>query len=63
MTWGFPDYGGNSSGVKDQLKGVQQVEGAKTVFVATVANGSIVTWGGGRSRWEHSAIADQAPYL
>ena len=34
VTWGNPGYGGDSSGIKDQLKGVQQVEGTERRYVA-----------------------------
>ena len=59
MTWGDPDRGGDSSEVKDQLKGVQQVHAAKFAFVAILMDGSIVTWCGPSSRIDRSAIAAQ----
>ena len=40
-----PDYGGDSSEVQDQLKGVQQVQATGEAFAAILADGSVVTWG------------------
>ena len=45
VTWGDPDYGGDSSAVQDQLKGVQQVQSNRSAFAAILADGSVVTWG------------------
>ena len=45
VTWGDPDRGGDSSEVKDQLKGVQQVHATGRAFAAILADGSVVTWG------------------
>ena len=48
MTWGDPDYGGDSSEVQDQLKGVQQIQATDYAFAAILADGSVVTWGDSR---------------
>eukprot|EP00434_Breviolum_minutum_P003472 symbB.v1.2.003053.t1/scaffold161.1/size290820/4 len=45
VTWGSEDYGGDSSAVRDQLKGVQQIQAARGFFAAILADGSVVTWG------------------
>jgi hypothetical protein len=45
VNWGKPDRGGDSSEVKDQLKGVQQVHANYAAFAAILADGSVVTWG------------------
>ena len=45
VTWGHPGYGGDSSEVKDQLKGVQQIQATDQAFAAILADGSLVTWG------------------
>ena len=63
MTWGNPDCGGDSSGVKDQLKGVQQVHATDGAFAAILADGSVVTWGDPRFCRHSSAIAAQVAYL
>ena len=63
MTWGNPDCGGDSSGVKDQLKGVQQVEGTERGYVAILADTSVVTWGDPRFCRHSSAIAAQVAHL
>ena len=69
MTWGGQNSGGDSSGVKEQLKGVQQVEGTKKGFVAILADGSVVTWDGSWflsdscASMDRSGIAAQVAYL
>ena len=63
MTWGDPDYGGDSSEVQDQLKGVQQVQATYSAFAAILADGSVVTWGNPGSGGDSSAIADQFAYV
>merc|ERR1719162_1978033 len=32
VTWGDPDYGGDSTGVQEELKGVQQIQGTYLGF-------------------------------
>ena len=39
VTWGGIDFGGDSSEVKDQLKGVQQVHAAYGAFAAILPDG------------------------
>ena len=58
VTWGHPDYGGDSSRVQDQLRNVQQVRATRSAFAAILADGSVVTWGdpdfgGDSSRVQH----------
>ena len=55
VTWGDPDFGGDSRGVAAQLSGgVQTVVGTTVAFAAVKVDGSVVTWGhadeGGDSR-------------
>ena len=54
MTWGGADFGGDSSGVRDQLKNVQHIQATACAFAAILCDGSVVTWGdagrGGDSR-------------
>ena len=45
VTWGDPDFGGDSSEVQDQLKGVQQIQATANAFSAILADGLVVTWG------------------
>ena len=47
VTWGHPDFGGDSSRVQD----VQQVCGAGKAFTAIRADGTVVTWGDPDSWW------------
>ena len=44
VTWGDPEWGGDSRHVQHKLRNVQQVQAARAAFAA-VANGSLVTWG------------------
>ena len=51
VTWGDPDYGGDSSAVRDKLKNVRQVLTAFGTFAALLGDGSVVTWGFGDVTW------------
>ena len=58
ITWGFSDWGGDSSSVADKLQdGVTQIFSNGSDFAALKDNGSVVTWGdyGGNS----SSVAAQ----
>ena len=61
VTWGHPDYGGNSSRAQDQLINVQQICGTHCAFAAILADGTVVTWvdpnrGGDSSRVGRSML-------
>ena len=45
VTWGDPEYGGDSSRVQDRLKNVQQVQATDWAFAAILDDGCVVTWG------------------
>ena len=62
MTWGDPGFGGDSSQVQDQLKGVQQIQATAYAFAAILADGSVVTWGKPGEGGDSSAVADQFAY-
>ena len=51
-----------SSGVRDQLKNVQQIQATEYAFAAIFANGSVVTWGDSRFGGDSSALRDQMKY-
>ena len=59
VTWGDRNSGGDSSGVKDQLKGVQQVHATGLAFAAILADGSVVTWGNPDCGGDSSGVKDQ----
>jgi hypothetical protein len=59
VTWGHPDFGGDSSTVKEELIGVQQVHETYYAFAAILADGSVVTWGGRHFGGDSSAVKDQ----
>mmetsp|Transcript_63782 Transcript_63782/g.152417 ORF Transcript_63782/g.152417 Transcript_63782/m.152417 type:complete len:154 (-) Transcript_63782:235-696(-) len=45
LTWGNPNYGGDSSQVQKQLARVQQIQATGDAFAAILDDGSVVTWG------------------
>ena len=51
--------GGDSSAVRDQLKGVQQIQASYEAFAAILADGSVVTWGRADHGGDSSAVRDQ----
>ena len=59
VTWGGAEYGGDSSAVQDQLRGVQQIRATLCAFAAILADGSVVTWGKQRFGGDSSAVQDQ----
>ena len=59
MTWGSADCGGDSSAVRDQLRGVQQIQATQRAFAAILADGSVVTWGSADCGGDSSAVRDQ----
>ena len=59
VTWGDADCGGDSSPVRDQLKGVQQIQATDDAFAAILEDGSVVTWGHRRHGGDSSAVRDQ----
>ena len=59
VTWGGAEFGGDSSAVQDQLRGVQQIQATLCAFAAILADGSVVTWGKQRFGGDSSAVQDQ----
>ena len=55
---GREDFGGDSSAVQDQLKGVQ-IQARDGDFAAILEDGSVVTWGRAGSGGDSSAVRDQ----
>ena len=51
--------GCDSSAVRDQLKGVQQIHATDAAFAAILEDGSVVTWGDRRYGGDTSAVQDQ----
>ena len=45
VTWGDEYAGGDSSDVRDQLRGVQQIQATERAFAAILADGLVATWG------------------
>ena len=45
VTWGDPEFGGDSSAVQDQFRSVQKIESSFGAFAAILADGLVVTWG------------------
>ena len=59
MTWGDALSGGDSSAVRDQLKGVLQIQATYGAFAAILEDGSVVTWGHANFGGDSSAVQDQ----
>ena len=60
VTWSLADYGGDSLAIRDELKGVQQIQAtAWGAFAAILADGSVVTWGDAYFGGDSSAVRDQ----
>eukprot|EP00434_Breviolum_minutum_P016423 symbB.v1.2.014476.t1/scaffold1055.1/size140776/18 len=59
VTWGRAGFRGDTSAVKDQLKGVQQIQATKYAFAAILADGSVVTWGHTENGGDSSVVQDQ----
>ena len=63
VTWGHPDFGGDSTVVRDQLKNVQQIHATHHAFAAILADGSVVTWGSSALGGGSSRVRDQLRHL
>ena len=59
VTWGRADYGGDSSAVQNQLRGVQQIQATERAFAAILADGPVVAWGRSDFGGDNSAVQDQ----
>ena len=59
ITWGPANCGGDSSAVRDQLRGVQQIQATEQAFAAILENGSVVTWGHAECGGDNSEVRDQ----
>ena len=59
VTWGRANCGGDSSAVRNQLKGVQQIQASAGAFAAILEDGSVVTWGEAECGGDSSAVRDQ----
>ena len=64
MTGGHRDYGGNSSGVREQLDGrrgahVTDIYSTNSAFAALRENGSVVTWGNDEDGGNSDRVQDQ----
>ena len=45
VTWGHPDFGGDSSQVQDQLRNVQSIQATQCAFAAILESGSVLILG------------------
>ncbi|CAJ1330125.1 unnamed protein product [Effrenium voratum] len=45
VAWGHPEYGGDCSGVQEQLQTTRELSASFSAFAAIQADGSVVTWG------------------
>ena len=63
MTWGAAECGGDSSGVQDQLRNVEQIWGTDSAFAAILADGTVVTWGNPECGGDSSEVQDKFMYI
>ena len=56
ITSGDAEHGGDSSPVRDQLTGVQQIQATVSAFAAILEDGSVVTWGNADAGGDSSAV-------
>ena len=59
VTWGDPQYGGDSSSVQEQLKNVPPIQSARHAFAAVLDDGSVVTWGDAWLGADSSSVQEQ----
>ena len=59
VTWGHPDYGGDSTSVQSQLQNVQSVQSTERAFAAILKDGTVVTWGDQTAGGDSSAVRDE----
>eukprot|EP00439_Symbiodinium_sp_Y106_P050885 s2587_g6.t1 len=56
VTWGSPDYGGDSSAVQPQLVQVSQIRSSHGAFAAICGDGRVVTWGASHLGGQSSSV-------
>ena len=70
VTWGHPDYGGDSSQVREQLKNVQHIQATRCLlgkinialrgaFAGILESGAVVTWGDPVGGGDSSHVQEQ----
>ena len=59
VTWGHPEWGGDSSGVQHQLSGVVEIQASHAAFAAILEDRSVVTWGDPSCGGDSSAVREQ----
>ncbi len=60
----FADYGGDSSAVRDQLKGVQQIQATiRMAFAVILEDGPVVTWRNSRKGGDRSALQHELRFV
>jgi hypothetical protein len=59
VTWGWPEAGGDSSSVQDQLRSVLQIQATDCAFAAILKEGSVVAWGNRLWGGDDSQVRDQ----
>ena len=59
VAWGDANFGGHGPAVRDQLKGVKQIQATQQAFAAILEDGSVITWGDANFGGDSSAVRDQ----
>ena len=63
VSWGDATCSGDSSAVRDQLKGVLHIQATKRTFAAILADGSVVTWGDAGCGGDSSAVKNELRFV
>ena len=59
VTWGDPEYGGDSSQVQEQLRNVQHIQANECAFAAILESGAVVAWGDPKEGGDSSQVQEQ----
>ncbi|CAJ1346331.1 unnamed protein product [Effrenium voratum] len=59
VTWGNPEYGGDSSQVQEQLRNVHCIQASMAAFAAILESGAVVTWGDSEYGGDSSQVQEQ----
>ena len=59
VSWGMPNWGGDSSAVKAELYDVLTVEASMKAFAAVRGDGTVITWGDGASGGDSSKVKNE----
>ena len=59
LSWGMPNWGGDSSAVSSELRDVQLVQASVKAFAAVRGDGTVITWGDRSSGGDSSKVREE----